>query len=405
MPPPNTVVSISVIFAENSAMKDLSIYFSPVQVNNEYKQQQLGKHIIVHREDSFPDLEAGGVAIVHIPEYRGSEGASEYRNGGALFRSRFYALNAGIDWKLPLYDLGDIQPGKELADSFFALSKVCELLVKHNVIPLVIGGSQDLTLAMYKGYAQLEQMVNLCCIDHMLDLGSPENEPNANGFLSHMLLDRPCYLFNHSTIGVQAPYVGRDEYDLFEKLYFDACHLGEYNADYRKAEPLIRNADILSVDLHAIKANEINDVSYVQPNGFLANQVCQLTKYAGLSDKLSSLGVFNYMPTEEDSRLPSLVAEMAWYFIDGVVKRKGDFPIGSKKDYLRFTVMLEALKDEIVFYKSNKSERWWMEVPYPPQKHSKYERHHLIPCDAGDYERAIKNEMPDLWWKTYQKLG
>jgi formiminoglutamase len=386
-------------------MKDLSIYFSPVQTNSEYKQQQLGKHIRVHREDDFPELEKGGVAIVHIPEYRGMDGVSPNRIGGPLLRSKLYSLHVGSDWHLPLYDLGDIQPGNELADSFFALAKVCELLVKHHVIPIIVGGSQDLTMAIYKGYAQLEQMVNLCCVDHQLDLGSPEEEPTADGFLSHLLLDRPCYLFNHATIGVQAPYVGGDEYELFEKLYFDACHLGEYNADYRKAEPHLRNADILSIDVNAIKANEINDHFYRQPNGFLANQVCQLSKYAGVSDKLSSLGVFNYCPSNESSLLPDLVAEIIWYFIDGVVKRKGDFPIGSKKDYLRFTVMLEAIKDEIVFYKSNKSERWWMEVPYPPQKHSKYERHHLVPCDAGDYERAINNEMPDLWWKTYQKLG
>ena len=46
-----------------------------------------------------------------------------------------------------------------------------------------------------------------------------------------------------------------------------------------------------------------------------------------------------------------------------------------------------------------------MEVPYPPQYSVKYERHHLVPCDFKDYERAMKNEVPNLWWKTYQKLG
>jgi hypothetical protein len=67
-------------------------------------------------------------------------------------------------------------------------------------------------------------------------------------------------------------------------------------------------------------------------------------------------------------------------------------------------VELENGNHSIVFYKSHKSDRWWMEVPYPPQKGSKYERHHLVPCDKEDYDRAMQNEMPDLWWKTYQKL-
>ena len=39
------------------------------------------------------------------------------------------------------------------------------------------------------------------------------------------------------------------------------------------------------------------------------------------------------------------------------------------------------------------------------KKGIKYARHHLVPCDMNDYERAMKNEIPDLWWKTYQKLG
>jgi trehalose-6-phosphatase len=95
---------------------------------------------------------------------------------------------------------------------------------------------------------------------------------------------------------------------------------------------------------------------------------------------------------------------MIWYLMDGFAQRKGDFPAGSKKDYIRFTVNLDDFKDEIVFYKSNKSERWWMEVSYPGSHGSKYDRHHMVPCNKDDYERAMKNEMPDLWWKTYQKL-
>jgi hypothetical protein len=68
-------------------------------------------------------------------------------------------------------------------------------------------------------------------------------------------------------------------------------------------------------------------------------------------------------------------------------------------------VFLEDAGREIIFFKSNKSARWWMEVPYPPQSGTKYDRHHMVPCNKSDYDNAMKNEMPDLWWKTYQKLG
>ena len=29
----------------------------------------------------------------------------------------------------------------------------------------------------------------------------------------------------------------------------------------------------------------------------------------------------------------------------------------------------------------------------------------LTSSNKTDYDNAMKNEMPDLWWRTYQKLG
>lgn len=384
-------------------MKDISIYFKPVDQDESYSDQQVGFNINIHK-DNFPEISSGGIALFYVPEFRGEKHLNPNRNA-ASFRSFFYQLNLGIDWKMPLYDLGDILPGNELNDTYFAVSQVVAELVKRKVIPVIIGGSQDLTLAVYKGYEQLEQMVNLCSIDYKLDLGNPEDPISSDGFLSHLLLQRPCYLFNHSNIGLQAPFASKSELDLFDKLYFDMCRLGEFNADFKKAEPLLRNSDILSIDFKSIRASELRQAEYIYPNGFYADQICQIAKYAGISDKLTSFGVFNYDPESIPGSVSAILAQIIWYFIDGVSQRKGDFPIGSKRDYMKFTVHLDDFKDEVIFYKSNKSDRWWMEVPYPPQKGLKYERHHLVPCDMNDYERAMKNEIPDLWWKTYQKLG
>lgn len=385
-------------------MKDISIYFTALSQEEKYTDQKIGGVIRNYVNDSFPDLEKGGVALIYVPEFRG-DSTSENEINPESFRSFFYNLNIGIDWKMPIYDLGNILPGSSIDDTYFAVAQVVAELVKKNIVPIIVGGSQDLTVALYKGYERLEQMVNLCCVDHKLDLGDPDGAMSSNGFLSHLLLQRPCYLFNHANIGLQAPFAAKSEFDLFEKLYFDICRLGEFNADFKKAEPHLRNSDILSIDLKSVRASELRQPNYISPNGFYADQICQIAKYAGISDKLTSFGLFNYYPEKNPSSASFLVAQILWYFTDGVAQRKGDFPVGSKKDYVKFTVHLDDFKDEIIFYKSNKSQRWWMEVPYPAQKNSKYERHHMIPCDANDYEQAMKNEMPDLWWKTFQKLG
>lgn len=387
-------------------MKDISIYFSPVSLEGEFSEFTIGGTIVRHSEGNFPEIEKGGVALIYVPEFRGDKNFSSQQSSASdAFRSSFYELFRGIDWTMPVYDLGDILPGNELNDTYFAVGQVVAELVKKKVVPLVIGGSQDLTLALYKGYEKLEQTINLCCVDHKLDLGDPDSETNSDGFISQLLLQRPCYLFNHANIGLQAPFASKAEFELFEKLYFDICRLGEFNADFRKAEPHLRNSDILSIDFKSIRASELLNVNYTSPNGFYADQICQISKYAGISDKLTSFGVFNFIPEKKPGAASALLAQIIWYFIDGFAQRKGDFPVGSKKDYLKFTVHLDDFKDEVIFYKSNKSERWWMEVPYPPQAGSKYERHHLVPCDMQDYEQAMKNEIPNLWWKTYQKLG
>jgi arginase family enzyme len=387
-------------------MKDISIYFSPVSLEGEFSEFTIGGTIVRHSEGNFPEIEKGGVALIYVPEFRGDKNfSSQHSSASDAFRSSFYELFRGIDWTMPVYDLGDILPGNELNDTYFAVGQVVAELVKKKVVPLVIGGSQDLTLALYKGYEKLEQTINLCCVDHKLDLGDPDSETNSDGFISQLLLKRPCYLFNHANIGLQAPFASKAEFELFEKLYFDICRLGEFNADFRKAEPHLRNSDILSIDFKSIRASELLNVNYTSPNGFYADQICQISKYAGISDKLTSFGVFNFIPEKKPGAASALLAQIIWYFIDGFAQRKGDFPVGSKKDYLKFTVHLDDFKDEVIFYKSNKSERWWMEVPYPPQAGSKYERHHLVPCDMQDYEQAMKNEIPNLWWKTYQKLG
>ena len=380
-------------------MKDLSIYFQPITTDASFQAAQLGATIDANRGE-FPQLNEPGCAIFEVPEYRASN-HTELRQKHD-FRAHFYALHTEINWNKKIYDLGTILPGASLEDTYFALASVVAELVKNNIIPIIVGGSQDLTMALYLGYEQLEQLVNTCSIDRGLDIGTPDSELNSTNFLSHIITRRPCYLFNHAAVGFQQPFAETAAHELFEKLFFDICRLGEFNQDFRKAEPHLRNADIISVDLQSIKASDLG-LHMGAPNGFTAAQFCQITKYAGIADKVSCIGFFN---EQELSPIgTSLLAEGIWYFLQGYFARVADFPFGSKSDYTKFSVFMDEVNRTLVFYKSNKSARWWMEVPYPPQSGSKYERHHMVPCDKEDYDAAMKNELPDLWWKTYQKLG
>ena len=71
---------------------------------------------------------------------------------------------------------------------------------------------------------------------------------------------------------------------------------------------------------------------------------------------------------------------------------------------MKYHVPIKKDDQEIVFYKSNKSERWWMEVPFHMNK-MRYQRHHLVPCSYKDYETALKEELPERWWQAFQKIS
>ncbi|HZX62395.1 MAG TPA: hypothetical protein VFE66_04200, partial [Bacteroidales bacterium] len=99
-----------------------------------------------------------------------------------------------------------------------------------------------------------------------------------------------------------------------------------------------------------------------------------------------------------------LVAQMIWYFVEGFYNRPNDFPFKNDEDYIRYRVAITDHKEELTFFKSKKTDRWWMEIPLKSEQRIKYQRHYLVPCSYQDYQTACTNDIPDRWWMVYQKL-
>lgn len=385
-------------------MKDISIYFSDFSVKQKFAPGTLGAFAVHNTEGNFENPSKGSIAILFVPEFRnaGKKSAVDYIES---FRNSFYKLYIG-EWKSPVFDLGVIRPGKKVEDTFSALTEVTNELVKNKVVPLVIGGSQDLTFAIYKAYEKLEQTVNILDIDHSLDMGKPDDSLSEKNWLSKIIVHKPGYLFNYSLLGYQSYLTNKEEINLLDKMFFDSYRLGEFYADEKIVEPIVRNADILTFDLNSIRSSDYRSNETKMPHGFYGEDACRIMRYAGWSDKLTSIGIFNFSENKSAVEFDvNLIAQMVWYFIEGHNLRKKDYPVGTKTSYTRYTVAIDNFKDQIVFYKSDKSGRWWMEVPYPKVKGVKFQRHLLVPCNYEVYQSALQNEMPNLWWKTFQKLS
>lgn len=386
-------------------MKEISIYLTPVEkkLYQDLEKDSAWKNNIGIYKDVFPDLSTAKIAIFGVRESRGSE---ESNNSNNLYSIREHLYNLEwFDYFPELVDLGDVLAGKKIEDTYFAVESLVEALVKKDIIPLIIGGSQDITFAQYKGYSKLEQLVNIVNIDFKIDIGELENGINNENFLTSIITHQPNILFNFSNIGHQVYFNSQEKLAMTEKMFFETLRLGELSSNIHFTEPLIRNADILSLDLRSLRSEYMPQSSFPMPNGINGKEVCQMAWYAGMSDKLTSFGIYEYDEHADIDGLGAmLIAQIVWYFIEGVSQRKGDFPKSSTRKYIKYTIHLNEDEHELIFYKSPKSDRWWVEIPYPDGKDAKYFRHLVVPCTYEDYYKASNGEMPDIWWQTFQKL-
>ncbi|WP_461453689.1 formimidoylglutamase [Mucilaginibacter sp.] len=391
----------------------LTDFFSPVDLDKitpkkGYYTSHLGDKIVKHT-DQFPDMEVKfDIAIIGVKDDRNAIDNSGCGLGPDYIREKLYQLNEGA-YETKIVDLGNIKPGATVTDTYFALKTVVAELIKNDIIPVIIGGGQDLTYAQYMGYEELEQKVDLVVIDSHFDLDddtTPESiETTSTSYLNKIFLHEPNYLFNYSNLGYQTYFTSQDGLRMMEKLFFDVHRLGNLSGQIAYAEPIIRNANMVSFDINAIRSSDAMGNANATPNGFYGEEACQLARYAGFNDKLTSIGFYEFNPAyDNNGQTAMLLAQMIWYFVDGVYNRKKDFPLNPKSQYLIYKTSLKHDEHELVFVKSKKTDRWWMQVPYPTGG-SKNERSHLVPCSYDDYKIAISGEMPDLWWRTYQKLA
>ena len=363
---------------------------------NGLSSQQLGSKVVLHTSEAFPEVSKVTIGIIGVLENRGNSNGNQEIDLLAV-RKELYRLYPG-NWDASIADFGNILAGNSIEDTYFALKKVASSLIKNNIIPVVIGGSQDLTYSIYRAYDDLEQMVNLVAVDSQFDFGKESDVVSASSYLTKIVIEEPNNLFNYCNIGYQTYYNSQEEIDLVEKLFFDAYRLGEVSNTIAIAEPVFRDADVVSIDMNSVKSSDSGNFNPFVPNGFNGKEICALSRYAGISDKVTSFGIFNHNDTEQES---VLMAQIIWYFIEGYHYRSNEYPFGSRENYLKYIVPSED--EELIFYKSDKTDRWWIEIPFIIEGNNKLKRNTLLPCSHEEYLAACDQELPERWWKAQRK--
>ncbi|MTI32435.1 formimidoylglutamase [Xanthovirga aplysinae] len=384
---------------------DLHLFFSPVNedlLKDIDGRNSLQKYISLNT-GKMPEYWKADIALIGLEEERGTNNNKGVKGAANEIRKKFYQLKKG-NCTYKVVDLGNLRNGVTLEETYLHLKEVCSALLEMGVLPLIIGGSHDLDFGQFQAYQGIRKRLTILNVDAKLDMEEGEEKDMSDKHIQSIFLHEPNYLFNFIQMGHQAYLTDPSSLKTLSRMNFEACRLGELRPEIREAEPLIRNADMLSFDVSAIKSGDAPANANSQVFGLTGEEACQICWYAGLNDKLSSAGFYEYNPDLDDAqkRTASVIAIMIWYFIEGFYHRKGEFEI-KEEISLKYVVALKHDGQAITFYKSKLSQKWWMEVPYSTP-YTEKELKYIIPCSYSDYQMATKGELPDRWLGTYSKL-
>jgi formiminoglutamase len=367
-------------------------FLQPVPLNDisgdeGYKDGQYGNLVSIYHE-AEPDWRQADVVLVSWHEERG-KGVAAVNNHTHAIRRQLYNLFCWHD-NIKIADIGTVKTGASLADSYAALQAVVHECAEAGKTVIVLGGAHDGTLAQHEALGKLHKQYEATCIDAKIDL-SMESPFKNDAFLMPMLTGDPHYVSHYNHIGFQTYFVHPRMMETMDRLRFDCYRLGRVREKLSEMEPVLRNSHLLSVDIAAIQS-AFMPCNHVSPNGFAGDEICQLMRYAGMSNQLNTVGIYNYNSFEDANETGALqIAQMIWYFIDGRYQLSQEAPLTQRDYYKEYHTAFAEL--DTLFLQHQKTGRWWMQLP----------NGRFTACSQQDYMLASANEIPERWLRAQER--
>ena len=360
------------------------------------------KNIYINTPDTpIKNLDQQNLALIGVPEDRSSTVRGPAQSPD-IIRNQLYQLFR-VNPNLKIIDLGNLKSGNKIQDTYFALRDVILELTSRNLIVVIMGGSQDLTYGIYLAFEKMGRKFSFVTVDSRLDMGIIDDEIKPESYLIPILSRKKELLFNYTNIGHQTYFVDQGDVDFLKDNFHNTLRLGDVRKDLGKVEPYLRDAGFVSIDISAVRQSDAPGSTNPSPNGFTGEEICQVSRFAGLSQQIRCLGIFNITPgTDNNNQTSHLASQALWYFMEGVSQRKEENPGSAPDAFKKFIVSLNDMDHDIIFYKSIETDRWWFEVPVLQKTRS---RHIMLSCSHEDYQKACNQEIPDRWLNAFQKLN
>jgi len=380
---------------------EIQDFFQPLDINKlppeSYFEEGSWYHSIEMYKGALPKIAGKKIALIGI-ETPDDKIFASYEVRKYLYSLKKHENAAAV------VDIGNYRFDYS-TKAYQSLGYVLSELMTKDITPVILNGMQDITFAQYLAFVYLKRYVNLVTFDARLNFHLRESEKmNDGNYLQKILTEEPNYLFSYSDIGYQGHFADTAILNFLENLFFDMHRLSDIRSNIIDIEPVLRTAHFVSWDLCAVRQSEAPGAINPSPNGFFGEEACLLSRYAGLGSNLKTIGFYQYdLSKDRDGQTAHLVAQMIWYFIDGFLNRYLEHPNESKDDFLKYTASIQNNAYNIVFYKSKRTDRWWMEVPVNEKDFAA--TNYIMPCSYNDYLAAAREELPDRWWRAMKKLA
>lgn len=309
-------------------------------------------------------------------------------------REQLYFLSS-INKKLKVADFGQLKKPKGEKGLLLALRDIIEYFNEIDVITVVIGGSQDITIGICEAFTS-KPYFSLTSVDSILDVKKGREVSSSANFLTQIFKRNPR-IFQFNLLGYQTHLVA-DELFLKTRGLSTHVRLGRLREDISGIEHVFRNSNVVSFDMNVLKSSEVQNISNGNPNGIYSEEACQIAKYSGLSNKLKVFGIFDTNCEKNNSEITfKLSAEIIWYFLEGCNNRTPKRN-EMQENLLMYRVEVKEIDNPLVFYQCAETGKWWFEVD--SLKREKL----LIACSKKEYIKASGNEIPGIWLKYIQKI-
>ena len=387
-------------------MVNLNDYFNPVSIEGpdfEHLTGQAGfpHNITIHTESApVKDLSRYKIAIFGVPEGRNSPNAGSLK-APDMIRSQLFKL-AKIPGRSKIIDLGNMKQGVSFNDTIAGLTDILSLLIQENLFPVIIGGSSALVPAIDRAISQFRTGYTLTTVDPRIDFSNERKAPDSFNYLNSIINNHKSSFAHYINIGYQTYLNDQQIINRFLKRRSELLRIGDVRQAIYLTEPLFRDSDVAIFDISAVRQSDAPGTNSPSPNGFYGEEICLLSRYAGISDKLTVFGLFDVNP-EYDFRnqTTGLAAQILWFFLEGFSQKQYETPALSSGDsgrFIKFHVRVTDLVDDLIFVKSNLTDRWWMELSVEK------DRNFYIACSHEEYLKANRNEVPDRWVQAMERL-